>query len=247
MKLKKLLMKVIGKLNQKGESMVKKVYGIGVGVGDKELLTLKAKNILEKVNVVFVPISKEGKKSIALEIVKDYINGKKIIELLFPMTKDKEILKKYWNEAVDKIMNEDGEVAVLTLGDPTLYSTFSYVWNILKDNNIEVEIINGISSPFAAAGRLNIPLVEGDEKLCILPQGKDLEKYLDEFDTIVVMKTTNLEEKLKELNDKKDKYVIGIVKKATFEDEKITFGKIDEINFDEFRDYLSIAIIKKVK
>ena len=63
MKLKKLLMKVIGKLNQKGESMVKKVYGIGVGVGDKELLTLKAKNILEKVNVVFVPISKEGKKS----------------------------------------------------------------------------------------------------------------------------------------------------------------------------------------
>jgi len=226
--------------------MVKKVYGIGVGVGDKKLLTLKALEVLKKVDKIFVPISKEGKKSIAYEIIKDYVDGKDVEELLFPMIKDKEKLKKYWENALEKVLKEKGEVAIITIGDPTLYSTFSYIWKLLKNKGIDVEVINGISSIFASAAALNIPLVEGDEKLCILPQGKDLEKYIDEFDTIIIMKTKNLKEKLKKIKDK-DKYIIGLVKRATFDDEKISIGKLDEINFDEFNDYLSLAIIKRVK
>ncbi|WP_456371564.1 precorrin-2 C(20)-methyltransferase [Methanocaldococcus sp.] len=226
--------------------MVEKVYGVGVGVGDKKLLTLKALEVLKKVNKVFIPISKQGKKSIAYEIVKDYIKDKDIEELLFPMIKDKEKLKKYWNDALKKILNEDGEVAIITIGDPTLYSTFSYVWKLLKENGVKVEIINGISSIFASASALNIPLVEGDEKLCILPQGKDLEKYIDEFDTIIVMKTKNLKEALNKIKNKDD-YIIGLVKRVTFDDEKVAIGKFEELNFDEFNDYLSLAIIKKVK
>ncbi|MCQ6254175.1 precorrin-2 C(20)-methyltransferase [Methanocaldococcus sp.] len=226
--------------------MVEKVYGVGVGVGDKKLLTLKALEVLKKVNKVFIPISKQGKKSIAYEIVKDYIKDKDIEELLFPMIKDKEKLQKYWNDALKKILNEDGEVAIITIGDPTLYSTFSYIWKLLKENGVKVEIINGISSIFASASALNIPLVEGDEKLCILPQGKDLEKYIDEFDTIIVMKTKNLKEALKKIKNKDD-YIIGLVKRVTFDDEKVAIGKFEELNFDEFNDYLSLAIIKKVK
>ncbi|CAB3287524.1 putative cobalt-precorrin-2 C(20)-methyltransferase [Methanocaldococcus lauensis] len=226
--------------------MVEKVYGVGVGVGDEKLLTLKALEVLKKVNKVFVPISKKGKKSIAYEIVKDYIKDKDVEELLFPMIKDKEKLKEYWNDALKKILNEDGEVAIITIGDPTLYSTFSYIWKLLKENGINVEIINGISSIFASASALNIPLVEGDEKLCILPQGKDLEKYIDEFDTIIVMKTKNLKEALSKIKNKDD-YIIGLVKRVTFDDEKVAIGKFDELNFDEFNDYLSLAIIKKVK
>ncbi|CAB3289956.1 putative cobalt-precorrin-2 C(20)-methyltransferase [Methanocaldococcus lauensis] len=226
--------------------MVEKVYGVGVGVGDEKLLTLKALEVLKKVNKVFVPISKEGKKSIAYEIVKDYIKDKDVEELLFPMIKDKEKLKKYWNDALKKILNEDGEVAIITIGDPTLYSTFSYIWKLLKENGVKVEIINGISSIFASTSALNIPLVEGDEKLCILPQGKDLEKYIDEFDTIIVMKTKNLKEALSKIKNKDD-YIIGLVKRVTFDDEKVAIGKFDELNFDEFNDYLSLAIIKKVK
>ncbi|AAB98764.1 TPA: precorrin-2 C(20)-methyltransferase [Methanocaldococcus jannaschii] len=226
--------------------LVKKVYGVGVGVGDKKLLTLKALEVLKKVDKIFVPVSKKGKKSIAYEIIKDYVDGKNIEELLFPMIKDKERLKKYWENALEKVLKEDGEVAIITIGDPTLYSTFSYVWKLLKERGVEVEIVNGISSIFASAAALNIPLVEGDEKLCILPQGKDLEKYIDEFDTIIIMKTKNLNEKLSVIKNRDD-YIIGLVKRATFEDEKVVIGKLDEINFDEFNDYLSLAIIKRFK
>jgi precorrin-2/cobalt-factor-2 C20-methyltransferase len=229
-----------------GAKMVKKVYGVGVGVGDKKLLTLKALEVLKKVDKIFVPISKEGKKSIAHEIIKDYVNDKEVEELLFPMIKDKEKLKQYWETALEKVLKEDGEVAIITIGDPTLYSTFSYVWKLLKENGVEVEIINGISSIFASAAALNMPLVEGDEKLCILPQGKDLEKYIDEFDTIIIMKTKNLKEKLVTIRNRDD-YIIGLVKRATFEDEKIAIGKLNEIDFNEFNDYLSLAIIKRVK
>lgn len=226
--------------------MVKKVYGVGVGVGDKKLLTLKALEILKKVDKIFIPISKEGKKSIAYEIIKDYVDGKDIEELLFPMIKDKEELKKYWENALEKVLKEDGEVALITIGDPTLYSTFSYLWKLLNEKGIKVEVVNGISSIFASAAALNIPLVEGDEKLCILPQGKDLEKYVDEFDTIIVMKTKNLKEKLDKIKDK-DNYIVGLVRRATFEDEKVAIGRLDELDFDEFNDYLSLAIIKRVK
>ncbi|ACX71913.1 precorrin-2 C20-methyltransferase [Methanocaldococcus vulcanius M7] len=227
-------------------TLVKKVYGVGVGVGDEKLITLKALEVLKKVDKIFIPISKKGKRSIAYEIIKNHIDEKDVEELLFPMIKDKEKLKKYWETAVNKVINEKGEVAVITIGDPTLYSTFSYLWKILKEKNIDVEIVNGISSIFASASALGIPLVEGDEKLCILPQGKDIEKYINEFDTIIIMKTKNLKEKLEKIKDK-DNYMIGLVKKATFKDEKTAFGRFEEINFDEFSDYLSLAIIKRIK
>ncbi|ABR55838.1 precorrin-2 C(20)-methyltransferase [Methanococcus aeolicus] len=232
--------------------MVEKVYGIGVGPGDKDLLTVKAVNILNSVDTIFVPISKEGRSSVAYDIIKDVLNEDKkenIVELLFPMSKDIDYLKKYWNDAFNTIKEANGEVALITIGDPTLYSTFSYVWSSLKENNISVEIINGIPSPFASAGRLNIPLVEGDENIAILPQGKDLEKYLGVFDTIVVMKTKSLGEKLKKLVDEEHKndYIVGIVSKACCENEEIQMGKIDEINFDEVNEYLSLAVIKKIK
>ncbi len=221
------------------------VYGIGVGPGDKELITLKSLNILKKVDKIFVPISKEGKPSVAYEIVKDYIKDKEVETLLFPMIKYKEKLKYYREKAAEKILKENKDVAVLTLGDPTLYSTFSYIWKILAKKGVKVEIINGISSIFSAAKALNMPLVEGNEKLCILPHGKDIEKYINDFDTIIVMKTKNLKDVLKKINNKN--IIVGLVKRATFEDEKIAIGNIDNINFDEFSDYLSIAIIKRIK
>ena len=232
--------------------MVEKVYGIGVGPGDKDLLTVKAVKILNSVDTIFVPISKEGRSSVAYEIIKEVLNDdktKNIVELLFPMSKDINYLKKHWEDAFKSIKEANGKVALITIGDPTLYSTFSYVWNYLNENDIPVEIINGIPSPFASAGRLNIPLVEGDENIAILPQGKDLEKYLGVFDTIIVMKTKRLGEKLKKLVDEEHKndYIVGIVSKACCEDEIIQMGKIEEINFDDVNEYLSLAVIKKVK
>lgn len=228
--------------------MVEKVYGVGVGPGDRELLTLKALKVLKKVEKIFVPVSREGKPSLAYEVVKDIVEGKSIEELLFPMIRDKERLKVYYQRAFERVKNTEGEVAVITLGDPTLYSTFSYLWKLLKENNIPVEIVNGIPSPFACAGRLNIPLVEGGEKLVILPRGEDLEKYLEVFDTIVVMKTKRLGEILRRvLRGRSDNYLVGIVSKGFWEDENIQLGRIEEIDFEDVNHYLSLAIIKRIK
>jgi len=228
--------------------MVEKVYGVGVGPGDRELLTLKALKVLKKVEKIFVPVSREGKPSLAYEVVKDIVEGKPVEELLFPMIRDKERLKEYYQRAFERVKNSQGEVAVITLGDPTLYSTFSYLWKLLKKNNIPVEIVNGIPSPFACAGKLNMPLVEGGEKLAILPRGEDLEKYLEVFDTIVVMKTKRLGEILKRvLRGKSDSYLIGIVSKGFWRDEKIQLGRVEEIDFEDVNHYLSLAIIKRIK
>lgn len=228
--------------------MVEKVYGVGVGPGDRELLTLKALKVLKKVEKIFVPVSREGKPSLAYEVVKDIVEGKSIEELLFPMIRDKERLKVYYQRAFERVKNTEGEVAVITLGDPTLYSTFSYLWKLLKENNIPVEIVNGIPSPVACAGRLNIPLVEGGEKLVILPRGEDLEKYLEVFDTIVVMKTKRLGEILRRvLRGRSDNYLVGIVSKGFWEDENIQLGRIEDIDFEDVNHYLSLAIIKRIK
>ncbi|GBF36109.1 precorrin-2/cobalt-factor-2 C20-methyltransferase [Methanofervidicoccus abyssi] len=231
-----------------GDVMVEKVYGVGVGPGDKELLTLKAVKVLKKVDKIFIPVSKEGRSSLAYDIVKDIVEGKPVEELLFPMIKNQECLKIYHERAFENIKSAQGEVAVITIGDPTLYSTFSYLWRLLKRDNIPVEIVNGIPSPFACAGRLNIPLVEGREKLVILPRGEDLERYLGLFDTIVVMKTKRLGEILKRIlgKEERDKYLVGVVSKGFWEDENIQWGKIEEIDFEDINHYLSLAIIKRV-
>lgn len=229
--------------------MVEKVYGVGVGPGDKELLTLKAVKVLKKVERIFVPVSKEGRSSLAYYIVRDIVEGKPVEELLFPMIGDRERLKEYYQRAFDSVKSSEGEVAVITLGDPTLYGTFSYLWKLLKRNNIPVEVVNGVPSPVACAGRLNIPLVEGEEKLVILPRGEDLERYLGVFDTIVVMKTKRLGEILKRALNRgeRDKYLIGIVSKGFWEDEKIQWGGIEDIDFQGINHYLSLAIIKRIK
>src|SRR3990172_8084462 len=100
-----------------------KLYGIGVGPGDPELLTLKAVRVLKEADVIAVPKSKEESDSIALSIVKGAVDltNKETIELMFPMTKDKEALTKAREGAANALcerLKEGKDVACITLGDP---------------------------------------------------------------------------------------------------------------------------------
>ena len=112
-----------------------KLIGIGVGPGDTELLTLKAAKVLESVPVIFSPKSAKEKKSIALSIVTPILEKRKdykrlmVVEPLFPMIEDQQELEKYWNSAAELIANylDSGrDVAFITLGDPSIFSTYSY-------------------------------------------------------------------------------------------------------------------------
>lgn len=174
-----------------------KLFCVGCGPGDPELLTIRALNLIKEADVIFVPTSKSDKPSIALSIVAKYINKTtKIINLVFPMIKDKESLKDYWEKNTSEIsqMVRTGKKTVyLTVGDPSLYSTWIYIHRELKKNHkdIQIEIIPGITSIFAFAAESKISLVEGNEHLSIVPACYDLNKVkntVKSSDTIVFLK-----------------------------------------------------------
>jgi len=164
------------KIGRKGDIMNKKIgtlYGIGVGPGDPDLITLKSAKILSKVHVVFAAASTKNSHSLAVNIAKPHIPETTPIRMLsFPMTKDKKETRESWAENARIIINEllqGKDVAFLTVGDSMTYSTYGYILKHIKASApyLTIESIPGITSYQAAAARLNTPLVEGEESLLV--------------------------------------------------------------------------------
>lgn len=230
--------------------MVKKgkLIGIGVGPGDTELLTLKAAKVLEKVPVIFSPKSAKEKESIALSIVRPILKERKdykkimIVEPIFPMIEDKKELEKIWDSAselVAQYLNTGRDVAFITLGDTSIFSTYSYLQKRLMDR-YEIKTIPGITSFTACAAAKNEALVEQNDILTIVPKiDSRIENILEYTDSIVLMKasrnSTKLELKIK--NDKREKEIYS-VQNCTRENEKIIEG------FSHEKPYLTTSIIK---
>lgn len=234
------------------------LYVIGVGPGDPELLTLKAVRILNGISCICVPKGREEGSSLALSIVKKAVNidGKEIIEAHFPMRKTKEAeheceLNKKWQETIEIVysrLNKGIDMAFITLGDPTIYSTFFYLYDKLIELNpgLNIEIIPGVSSVNAAASRARLSLGLADEKIAILPATytDDIKKALEKFDTVVLMKVHRVFEKL--LNALTEMNLIDnaiYISKAGMEDERI-FANIRDVKEKDLN-YLSVVIVKK--
>ena len=225
-----------------------KLIGIGVGPGDTELLTIKACKILKTVPVVFSPKSAKEKESIALSIVRPILEKRDdykrlmIVEPIFPMIEDKEELEKVWNSASEMIaqyLDTGRDVAFITLGDSSIFSTYSYVQKKLT-GKYEIETVPGITSFTACAARRNKALVEQNEILTIVPKIDDrLENVLEFSDSIVLMKasrnTSKLESTIESKNRNKEIYS---VQNCTRENEKIIEG------FSTEKPYLTTTIIK---
>lgn len=234
-----------------------KLYGIGIGPGDTDLLTLKAVNVLNSVDVIFSPRSAPKRESIARKIIEPVLKNKvEIRELIFPMTKNKEELKKHWLVAaneVAQVLSEGKDAAFVTLGDPFFYSTYIYLFRTIKEAHPEIDIITlpGISSAFASASAAGIPIAAGDEKLAIIPLSKDADEirtYLETFDTVIILKVGD---KLKKLVEVLQELGLSnrsvLVQKVSQEGlEKIVYGlsKLSENELDEVG-YLSTVIVKK--
>ena len=176
-----------------------KFYSVGVGAGDGSYITLGALRALEQADIIAVPVKKYGEKSTALEIIrKEFDTDKKeISELEFRMSGDTKIREESRRNSSEKIISalKDGkDVAMVTLGDVSVYSTCTYVHNAVKNAGFELEIIPGITSFCAAADKAQISLCEGNESVAIIPSLKSnlLEKYIADFDTVVIMKSGNV-------------------------------------------------------
>ena len=208
-------------------------YGVGVGPGDSELITLKAINTIKKSDYVFIPKSKGI--STARTIAEEYITDKEIIELEFPMGEDNSERYKEAAKVIEDTL-KDGETCVfLTLGDPMTYSTYLYLMLRVKEYDIEIETIPGITSFAAATSRLNIPLtLKGDSfYLC---DGKLDMDILKKADSVCILKVNKIKEEIIEkLESEHFDYVY--VKRVTREDEQILYDK-EEILKDN--DYMSL-------
>ena len=225
-----------------------KLIGIGVGPGDTELLTLKAAKVLESIPVIFSPKSAKEKESIALSIVKPLLEKRDdykkvmIVEPIFPMIENKNELEKIWNSAADLVsqyLNTGRDGAFINLGDPSIFSTYSYLQKRLVDD-YEVETIPGITSFTACAAARNEALVEQNDILTVVPKiDKRISNVIEYSDSIVLMKasrnSTKLELKIK--NDKRDKDIYS-VQNCTRENEKIVEG------FSHEKPYLTTSIVK---
>ena len=227
------------------------LYGIGVGPGDPELLTLKALKALQKVPVICVPQAANRRESYALSIVKDYVKSEQeILRAPFP-TDDAEGAAQVWREAsklVAERLKKGQDVAFLTEGDPMLFSTFSYVLAGVKELCPEapVVIIPGVSSVMAAAASSGVPLATHGQRLAILPAAyglDDLSEATSKFDTVVLMKVSpNIVKTLADLEE------LGLTGQSTYvrrvsTDREKVIKDVTKIT-EEDMDYFSLLIVK---
>ncbi len=174
------------------------LYGIGVGPGDPELLTLKGLRLLRSVPLVYVPVARPGARSYAREIAAEHLdlNRQQVVELVFAMREEPAVMQGHWKANAALIaddLREGRDAAFLTEGDPMIFSTWVHVAGALHETLPEapVVVVPGISSPQAAAAVTGVPLADRDERLAILPATYEREGLLEvlrSFDTVVLLK-----------------------------------------------------------
>jgi len=173
------------------------LYGIGVGPGDPELITVKGANILSRCRHVFVPKARTASDSLALSIAKRYLgSSSEVHELVFPMTSEREELSRRWGESAREIITilENGvDACFLTLGDPLLYSTYIYLLREIRARapDIDVVTVPGVTAFSAAAALSEFPIGEAKEPVVVIPTADDLAEVrqsLKERGTVILMK-----------------------------------------------------------
>ena len=169
------------------------LYGVSVGPGDPELMTLQAVRRLQSCPVIAAPQTKSG-QMLALEIAQGAVDltGKTIVPLHFPMSRNGDTLREAHTRAAEMLrhhLDAGQDVAMLNLGDVSVYATFGYLQEILQAEGYETRMLAGVPSFCASAARLNQSLTAGmDEPLTIAPGGS-ADEVLDNAGSKVLMKT----------------------------------------------------------
>jgi precorrin-2/cobalt-factor-2 C20-methyltransferase len=237
------------------------LIGIGVGPGDVDLLTVKAVKAIQNADIIMCPASNESRPSIAFAVVSSIIDKSKnqeIIKLIFPMTKDKEILKASWKKNA-KIMAETvltgKNVVYLTVGDPFLYSTWIYMHKDLKENypDMNISVIPGIVSMFTFAAKVGVSVAEGAEKVAIIPSCYDLSSVKEiakHSESMIFLKDGRYFDKVIEILKESgfpDNSIFAIGQDLGTENEiirKMTLGEVNDSSLTT--KYFSILVVKRV-
>lgn len=178
-------------------SLKPRLYGVGVGPGDPGLLTLEAARVLSEADLVFAPAPRDGASSLAADIARAAgasLTGLRLVS--FPMSKDASELSEAWAASARLVVAEldlGKSVAFVTLGDPSVYSTWTYLRRAVEAERpgTDIRVLPGVTALCAAAAGLGLPLVEGDERLALLPlpgRVADLDAFLPLVDALGIYK-----------------------------------------------------------
>ena len=228
------------------------LYGIGVGPGDPELLTLKAVRALGEVDVIYAAASTKNDYSTAYAIAEPHLKKDVRVEQLgFPMTKDQDELEAAWTanaKIVAAALDKGENAAFLTLGDPLTYSTYGYLQRTLLavDPETRLQAIPGITSFHAAASKIGLVLTESKESLLITSGVADadkLEAQLKVADNAVILKAYKNFEEIRSTLERlrlDDKTVL--VSRLGMDGETIL---MDIKDAPKTPHYFSLALVKK--
>ena len=221
-------------------------YGVGVGPGDPEYMTLKACRLIRENEIIAVP-GKAPQESVAYRIALGAVPElaeKTLVPVDMPMVKDRAKMDEAHREAAKRFegyLDQGKNVVFLTLGDPTVYCTFSYIQHYLEADGYGVELVSGITSFCAAAARLGVPLVEWDEPLHVLPAVHKPEADLELPGNYVLMKSASKMAAVKEILRRSGRQV-RMVENCCMDGER-RFYSVDEIPDDA--GYFSLIIAKE--
>ena len=239
-----------GQASSKGHG---RLYGVGVGPGDPELVTIKAQRLLQRVPTICFTQLDDGRESYALSVVQDFLKDAKLelLSIIVP-SDDTPVSEETWRDAASQIgerLGKGQDVAFITEGDPMLYSEFSYLLGSVRQAipEVMIEVIPGVSSVMAAAASGAMPLVTHGQRLAILPAVygiDDLREAITNYDTTVLMEVNRtLIEALANLEK------LGLagksiyVRRATTQREEVV-QEIHQLTEEDF-DYFSLLIIKR--
>ena len=229
------------------------LYGISVGTGDPELITLKGWRKLQSSPVVAFPAGKNNQPGVAQSIISGWLKPEQItLALDFPYVRDETTLQQAWQVAAQKVeqyLKQGQDVAFACLGDVSFYSTFTYLAQTLQQlaPASKIKTIPGVCSPMAIASSLNIPLTVNSQRLAILPAiytVTELETALDWAEIVVLLKVNSVYSQVWQLLQQRDLLRSSwVVEKASFPDQKIYSNLQDypQLNLS----YFSVLLISQ--
>lgn len=226
--------------------MAGKLYGVGVGPGDPELLTLKALRLVKEAEVIALP-GEIPEDTVAFKIVEGAypeLGKKELLAVPFPMSKDPEVLKSYHDAGAEKVkavLDQGKDVVFLTLGDPTVYSTYIYIQRIVKECGYDAEIINGVPSFCAVAAKLGDSLADRSEQLHIIPSNYDIKEALKLPGNKILMKAASKLSDVKKVL-KEQGQEAWMIENCGMEEEKI-YHSVEEM--PEKATYYTTLLVKE--
>ena len=233
-----------------------KLIGASLGPGDPELITRRAWSALQSGARWLYPVKKAEESSYALSIVErgGIATPGDAVELVFPMTRDAEILAKAWSRAAVQtveLLAEGRDLVFLVEGDASTFATFGHLARVVRElvPEVEVETIPGVSSFAAAAATTGVTLAEEDETFAIIPAAYGVEvinHLLDEFDTLALLKVKPLIDEILELLEQRDLLATSVFIEKVGSPEERVIRDVASLKGSKVN-YLSLMLVQNPK